>query len=152
MKGSRPIQIAVLKLLVAGALVVAAAVNFARNGWARTQVRPYVGQGGSGGITLARMGPPEPPPPAPTSRSLPANQPVTLSPALERELGMIRRALAESLDGAAPLPERHARTFASWVSNLMLDVAYQDALLQGKMQDPVLAEAQVRRAVSLTKP
>jgi hypothetical protein len=151
MKGSRPRQIAVLKLLVAGALLVAAAVNFARNGWATTQVRPYHGQSRSGGITLARMGPPEPPPPAPIHR-MPANQPVPMSPALQTELGRIRRALAESLDGSAPLPERHARTFASWVSNLMLDVAYQDALLQGNLQDPVLAEAQVRQAVSSTKP
>jgi hypothetical protein len=38
------------------------------------------------------------------------------------------------------------------VSNLMLDVAYQDALLQGNRQDPVLAEAQVRQAFSSTKP
>ncbi len=147
MKGSRPTQIAVLKLLVGGALLVAATVNLVRNGWATTQVQPSFGQGTSGGITLARMGPPEPPAPAPTSR-LPAIQPVPISPVLQTELGTIRRALTESLDGSAPLPERHARTFASWVSNLMLDVAYQDALLQGNRQDPVLAEAQVRQALS----
>ena len=100
---------------------------------------------------MARMAPPEPPPPAPTSR-LPPNQPVPVSAALQTELDRIRRALKESLNGSAPLPERHARTFASWVSNLMLDVAYQEALLQGNLQDPVLAEAQVRQAVSSTKP
>lgn len=150
MKGSHPTQIAVLKLLAAAALLVAAAVNLARNGWATTQVQPDIGQRLTGGITLARMGPPEPPPPAPTSR-LPSNHPVPLSPALQTELGRIRRALKQSLDGSAPLPERHARTFASWVSNLMLDLAYQDALLQGAVQDPVLAEAQVRQALS-TKP
>jgi len=75
-------------------------------------------------------------------------QPVPVSPALQTELGTIRRALAESLDGSAPLPVRHARTFASWASNLMLDVAYQDALLQGNPQDPILAEAQIRQALS----
>jgi hypothetical protein len=150
MKGSHPTQIAVLKLLAAAALLVAAAVNLARNGWATTQVQPDIGQRLTGGITLARMGPPEPPPPAPTSR-LPSNHPVPLSPELQTELGRIRRALKQSLDGSAPLPERHARTFASWVSNLMLDLAYQDALLQGAVQDPVLAEAQVRQALS-TKP
>jgi hypothetical protein len=150
MKGSRPTQIALLKLLAAGALLVAAAVNLARHGWATTQVQPDIGPRLTGGITLARMGPPEPPPPAPTSR-MPANQPAPVSPALQTELGRIRRALAESLEGSVPLPERHARTFASWVSNLMLDVAYQDALLQGAVQDPVLAEAQVRQAL-LTKP
>lgn len=151
MKGSRPTQLAVLKLLAAAVLLVAAAVNFARNGSATTQVHPGFGQRTSGGITLARLGPPEPPPPAPTSR-LPATQQVPISPALQTELGRIRRALKESLDGSAPLPERHARTLANWVSNLMLDVAYQDALLQGNLQDPVLAEAQVRQAVSSTKP
>ena len=151
MKGSRPTQIAVLKLLVAGVLLVAAAVNFARNGRATTQVHPSLGQRTSGGITLTMMGPPETPPPAPTSR-MPAGQPVPVSPALQTELDRIRRALKESLNGSAPLPERHARTFASWVSNLMLDVAYQDALLQGNRQDPVLAEAQVRQAFSSTKP
>jgi hypothetical protein len=83
---------------------------------------------------------------------MPAGQPVPVSPALQTELDRIRRALKESLNGSAPLPERHARTFASWVSNLMLDVAYQDALLQGNRQDPVLAEAQVRQAFSSTKP
>lgn len=43
-------RLKVRKLLVAGALLVAAAVNFARNGWATTQVRPYHGQSRSGGI------------------------------------------------------------------------------------------------------
>ena len=147
MKGSRPTQIAALKLLAAGVLFVAAAVNLARNGWATTKVHPNLGSSAAGGITLARLGPPKPPPPAPTSR-LPAMQPVPVSPALQGELGRIRRALAESLDGSAPLPEHHARTFAIWVSNLMLDVAYQDALLQGNLLDPVLVEAQVRQALS----
>ena len=147
MKGSRPTQIAALKLLAAAALLVAAAVNLARNGWATPQVQPNLGQSTSGGITLARMGPPEPPASTPSSR-LPAMQPVPMSPALQTELGRIRQALKQSLDGSAPLPERHARTLASWVSNLMLDVAYQDALLQGNVQDPVLAEAQVRQALS----
>lgn len=147
MKGSRPIQIAVLKLLVAGVLLVAAAVNLARNGWATPQVQLNLGQSTSGGITLARIGPPEAPAPTPSS-TRPALQPVPLSPALQTELDRIRRALKESLNDSAPLPERHARTLANWVSNLMLDVAYQDALLQGNVQDPVLAEAQVRQVLS----
>jgi|GEM_PF-6497904 len=50
MKGSRPTQFAVLKLLVAGGLLVAAAVNLSRNGWATTQVHPSLGQGTSGRI------------------------------------------------------------------------------------------------------
>jgi hypothetical protein len=64
-------------------------------------------------------------------------------------LTTIRQALMESLNGSEPLREQHARTFANWVSNLMLDVAYQDALIQGALQDPVLAEGQVRQALSM---
>jgi hypothetical protein len=148
MKKSCPTQIAALKLLAAGVLLVAAAVNFIRHGWATEPVHPDFRPMVTGGITLARLGPPEPPPPAPTPRT-PAGQPVPVSPALQKELTTIRRALAESLDGSEPLREQHARTFARWVSNLMLDVAYQDALLQGAVQDPVLAEGQVRQALSM---
>jgi len=148
MNGSRTTQIAVLKLLAAAALLVAAAVNLARHGWATTQVQPDFGPRVTGGITLARLGPPEPPPPAPTSR-MPAGQPVPVSPALQTDLARIRQALTASLNGSEPLREQHAMTFASWVSNLMLDVAYQDALLQGTVQDPVLVEDQVRQALSM---
>jgi hypothetical protein len=81
----------------------------------------------------------------------PAVDVVPISPALRAELDMIQRALAESLEGRPPLPQRHARTLASWVSNLMLDAAYQDARYQGSVADPELAKAQVKQAL-LSRP
>lgn len=81
----------------------------------------------------------------------PAIDVVPISPALRAELDMIQRALAESLEGRPPLPQRHARTLASWVSNLMLDAAYQDARYRGSVADPELAKAQVKQ-VLLSRP
>lgn len=66
-----------------------------------------------------------------------------VSPRLQAEIVFLRTALAESLEGQRPLRADHAGYLATWVMNLMLDAAYQDALDLGRGIDPDRARAQV---------
>jgi hypothetical protein len=59
----------------------------------------------------------------------------------------LRRALRETLAGEKPLEFEDARFIASWMFNLMLDAAYQDALDLGRDLDPSIALAQVLKTL-----
>ena len=66
-----------------------------------------------------------------------------VSPRLRAEIGFLRAALHESLEGQPPMEPVHARFMAGWVFNMMLDAAYQDALELGRVIDPRVAKTQV---------
>jgi hypothetical protein len=74
---------------------------------------------------------------------------VTVSPRLQGEIRSLKLALEESLEGQQPLQEDHARYLASWVLNLMLDAAYQDAVDLGRDLDAEHAKAQVLQVLEV---
>ncbi len=81
-----------------------------------------------------------------TVREVPS---VPVSPRLQGEIGSLKLALKESLEGQQPLQEDHARYLASWVLNLMLDAAYQDAVDLGHDLDAEHAKAQVLQVLEV---
>ena len=75
------------------------------------------------------------------------NGDVPLSPRLRTDILDLRRAFRETLAGEKPLEFEDARFIASWMFNLMLDAAYQDALDLGRDLDPSIALAQVLKTL-----
>lgn len=72
---------------------------------------------------------------------------VEVSPRLRTEIECLHRALHEGLEGQAPLDAAHAGLVSSWVFNMMLDAAYQDAWELGREIDPGLATRQVLKVL-----
>ena len=86
------------------------------------------------------------------SRSLPSpgndnGFAVEVSPRLRADVECLHRALRESLEGQPPMDAAHAGLIASWVFNMMLDAAYQDAGELGREIDPGLATRQVLKVL-----
>jgi len=90
--------------------------------------------------------PPRAAPDAETVREVPS---VPVSPRLQGEIQSLKLALKESLEGQQPLQEDHARYLASWVLNLMVDAAYQDAVDLGRDLDADHAKAQVLQVLEV---
>lgn len=73
-----------------------------------------------------------------------------VSPQLGFEVTALRMALAESLNGQAPLQPRHAQYLAGWVFNLMLDAAHQNAVDLGTEPNPSQAIAEVLQILEVS--
>lgn len=92
---------------------------------------------------------PNPPQAAPDPKTVREVPSVPVSPRLAGEIRTLKLALEESLEGQQPLQEDHARYLASWVLNLMLDAAYQDAVDLGRALDADHAKAQVLQVLEV---
>ncbi len=92
---------------------------------------------------------PNPPRAAPDPKTVREVPTVPLSPRLQGEIRSLRLALEEGLEGQQPLQEDHARYLASWVLNLMLDAAYQDAVDLGRDLDADHAKSQVLQVLEV---
>jgi hypothetical protein len=92
---------------------------------------------------------PNPPQAAPDPVRVGGSPTVPVSPRLQGEIRFLKLALEESLEGQQPLQEDHARYLASWILNLMLDAAYQDAVDLGRDLDAEHAKAQVLQVLEV---
>ncbi len=103
-----------------------------------------------GGLTsIGNQYSPNAPQAAPDPASVGKSPTVPVSPRLQGEIRSLKVALEESLEGQQPLREDHARYLASWVLNLMMDAAYQDALDLGRELDAEHAKAQVLQVLEV---
>jgi len=105
---------------------------------------PYVEQ-----TPIGNQHSPNLPQAAPVPETLREVPSVPVSPRLQGEIRSLKLALEESLEGQQPLQEDHARYLASWVLNLMLDAAYQDAVDLGRDLDADHAKAQVLQVLEV---
>jgi|GEM_PF-5466204 len=128
-------------------LVIAPEVP-ADNGTGPVQTSPHSDRVG-GQTPIGNQDSPNPPQAAPDPARVGRSPTVPVSPRLQGEIRSLKFALEESLEGQQPLQEDHARYLASWVLNLMLDAAYQDALDLGRDLDADLAKAQVLQVLEV---